>query len=279
MTLNPIEGEIFYIDKPLRWTSFEVVKKIRSCLRRHLNTPRVRVGHAGTLDPLASGVLIVCTGRKTKIIEQLQAGVKEYVAELKLGETTPSFDLETEVDATYPWEHITRAQVEDTLQAHFTGTIEQVPPTFSACKVNGKPAYVLARKGETVAIKAKTLVIDQIELLECKLPSQPILKIRVVCSKGTYIRALARDIGLALGSGAHLLSLRRTRVGNTLVDHCLPPATFIDWLDQQAFVMPDEAEEQRLAKEKMENRKRMAALKAAQRQATEARKARTSQVD
>ena len=277
--LNPIEGEIFHIDKPLHWTSFSVVKKIRSCLRCHLNTPNVRVGHAGTLDPLASGVLIVCTGRKTKTIDQLQAGIKEYIADIKLGETTPSFDRETEVDATYPWEHITQAQVEETLQSHFTGAIEQVPPKFSACKVDGKPAYVLARKGKDVEIKAKTLVIDKIELLECSLPDEPTLKIRVVCSKGTYIRALARDIGKALGSGAHLTALRRTRVGNVNVEDCMQLATFINWLNQQEFVMPDEAEEQRLAKEKTENRKRMAAIKAAQRRSKEFQKVRTSQMD
>ena len=178
--LNPIEGEIFYIDKPLKWTSFEVVKKVRARLRKRLDIKSLRVGHAGTLDPLATGVLTICTGRATKRIEELQAGVKEYIAHVRLGETTPSFDLETQVDATYPWQHITREQVENVLQEQFTGTIEQVPPAFSACKIDGKPAYKLARKGREVEIRAKTLVIDEIELVECGLPQEPSLVIRVV---------------------------------------------------------------------------------------------------
>lgn len=248
--LNPIEGEIFYIDKPLRWTSFAVVKKVRGRLRCHLETPKVRVGHAGTLDPLASGVLIVCTGHKTKDIEKLQSGIKEYIAELQIGETTPSFDMETPVDATYEWKHITREMVEQTLKEKFTGSIQQVPPAFSACKVDGEPAYKLARKGEAVEIKAKTLVIDEIELLECGLPQEATLKIRVVCSKGTYIRALARDIGEALGSGAHLTSLRRTRVGDVRVEDCEQLATLINRLDNEEYVMPDEAEQRRLEREK-----------------------------
>ncbi len=260
--LNPIEGEIFCVDKPLHLTSFTVVKKIRSALRRQLNTPNVRVGHAGTLDPLASGVLIICTGRKTKIIEQLQAGVKEYIADVKLGETTPSFDLETEVDATFEWKHITRQQVERTLQEKFTGTIEQVPPKFSACKIDGKPAYVLARKGKEVEIKAKTLVIDEIELLDCRLPAAPTLKIRVVCSKGTYIRALARDIGEALGSGAHLTSLRRTRVGDVKIDDCSQIEDLLQQLDHAQYVMPDEAEDRRITRERIENKRRAKELKA-----------------
>lgn len=276
--LNPIAGEIFYIDKPLQWTSFAVVKKIRSCLRSHLGTSNVRVGHAGTLDPLASGVLIVCTGRKTKMIEQLQGGVKEYIAHVRVGQTTPSYDMETEVDATYPWQHITREQVERVLREQFTGTIEQVPPRYSACKVEGTPAYVLARKGENVDIKAKTLVIDEIELLECGLPAEPTLTLRVVCSKGTYIRALARDIGQALGSGAHLTALRRTRVGNVRVDSCQQLDDLIAWLDKQNYVMPDQAEEQRLEQERIDNRKRMAAIKAARRAREQAKQARVSQL-
>ena len=260
--LNPIEGEIFCVDKPLHMTSFTVVKKIRSALRRQLNTPNVRVGHAGTLDPLASGVLIICTGRKTKIIEQLQAGVKEYIADVKLGETTPSFDLETEVDATFEWKHITRQQVERSLQEKFTGTIEQVPPKFSACKIDGKPAYVLARKGKEVEIKAKTLVIDEIELLDCRLPAAPTLKIRVVCSKGTYIRALARDIGEALGSGAHLTSLRRTRVGDVKIDDCSQIEDLLQQLDHAQYVMPDEAEDRRITRERIDNKRRAKELKA-----------------
>lgn len=260
--LNPIEGEIFYIDKPLQWTSFAVVKKIRTCLRKQLHTPRVRVGHAGTLDPLATGVLVVCTGRKTKTIDQVQAGIKEYVATIELGATTPSFDLETQVDVTYPWQHITREKVERTLQEQFTGTIKQVPPQFSACKIDGKPAYVLARKGKEVEIKAKTLVIDEIELLDCRLPAAPTLKIRVVCSKGTYIRALARDIGEALGSGAHLTSLRRTRVGDVKIDDCSQIEDLLQQLDHAQYVMPDEAEDRRITRERIENKRRAKELKA-----------------
>ena len=176
------------------------------------------MGHAGTLDPLATGVLIICTGKATKQIEQLQAGVKEYVATLKLGATTPSFDLEKEIDATYPTDHITRESVEVALQT-FVGEIMQVPPVFSAVKVDGKRAYDLARKGKDVELKAKPLRIDEIELLDCNLETMEIT-IRVVCSKGTYIRALARDIGQALQSGAHLTALRRTRVGDFTIDRC-----------------------------------------------------------
>lgn len=252
--LNPIEGEIFYVDKPLKWTSFEVVKKVRARLRKRLDIKSLRVGHAGTLDPLATGVLTVCTGRATKRIEELQSGVKEYIAHLRLGETTPSFDLETQVDATYPWQHITREQVESTLQEQFTGTIEQVPPAFSACKIDGKPAYKLARKGKEVEIKAKTLVIDEIELIDCGLPQEPTMAIRVVCSKGTYIRALARDIGVALGSGAHLTALRRTRVGDITVENCESVDALIARLDTEEMVSPDRAEQERLEREREKNR-------------------------
>lgn len=252
--LNPIEGEIFYVDKPLKWTSFEVVKKVRARLRKRLDIKSLRVGHAGTLDPLATGVLTVCTGRATKRIKELQSGVKEYIAHLRLGETTPSFDLETQVDATYPWQHITREQVESTLQEQFTGTIEQVPPAFSACKIDGKPAYKLARKGKEVEIKAKTLVIDEIELIDCGLPQEPTMAIRVVCSKGTYIRALARDIGVALGSGAHLTALRRTRVGDITVENCESVDALIARLDTEEMVSPDRAEQERLEREREKNR-------------------------
>lgn len=277
--LNPIEGEIFCVDKPLHWTSFAVVKKIRSCLRRKLNTPNIRVGHAGTLDPLASGVLIVCTGRKTKTIETLQAGVKEYIAEMKLGETTPSFDMETEVDATYEWRHITRQQMESTLKGKFIGVIEQVPPKFSACKIDGKPAYVLARMGENVEMKAKTLVIDDIELLDCGLPDDPSIKIRVVCSKGTYIRALARDIGMALGSGAHLTSLRRTRVGDVKIETCVSLESLLEKLDNEQYVMPEEAEDKRIMQERISNQRRAREMKLKRAALKIAKQARPPQID
>ena len=276
--LNPIEGEIFYIDKPLKWTSFEVVKKVRARLRKRLDIKSLRVGHAGTLDPLATGVLTVCTGRATKRIEELQAGVKEYIAHLRLGETTPSFDLETEVDATYPWQHITREQVEKVLQEQFTGTIEQVPPAFSACKIDGKPAYKLARKGREVEIRPKTLVIDEIELLECGLPQEPTIAIRVVCSKGTYIRALARDIGEALDSGAHLTALRRTRIGDITVDQCMTVENLLNLLETEDMVSPDRAEQERLEREREKNRAMARARKAETQARQRARKPRQSQL-
>lgn len=276
--LNPIEGEIFYIDKPLRWTSFEVVKKVRARLRKRLDIKSLRVGHAGTLDPLATGVLTVCTGRATKRIEELQASVKEYVAHLRLGQTTPSFDLETQVDATFPWQHITTDMIVKVLAEQFTGTIEQVPPAFSACKIDGKPAYKLARKGRDVEIRAKTLVIDEIELIECGLPQEPTMAIRVVCSKGTYIRALARDIGEALGSGAHLTALRRTRVGDITVDNCETIEGLLARLESEDMVSPDRAEQERLEREREKNRAMARARKAEQAARKRACKPRQSQL-
>ena len=260
--LNPIEGEIFCIDKPLRMTSFAAVKKVRAVLRTHLKTRQVKVGHVGTLDPLATGVLLLCTGHATKRIDELQAGVKEYIADLRLGATTPSYDLETEVDATYEWQHIDRALIDRVLQEQFTGSIEQVPPSFSACKIDGKPAYKLARKGQDVEIRPKTLVIDEIEVLQCGLPEEPTLQIRVVCSKGTYIRALARDIGVALDSGAHLTALRRTRVGDITIDKCLTLEGLVEKLDNETYVSPEQAAAERLERERIENRERAARMKA-----------------
>ena len=231
-----LTGEILYVDKPLRWTSFDVVKRVRGTLLRRMKLRKMKVGHAGTLDPLATGVMVVCTGRATKRIDELQAGVKGYGATIALGATTPSFDLETEIDATYPTAHITRQLVEETLQ-RFTGAIEQVPPAFSACKVDGKRAYKMARKGHEVELKPKTLVIDEIELLEFSPES---ITIRVVCSKGTYIRALARDIGEALGSGGHLAALRRTRVGTVGLDRCMDVDSLIAMLSEVEITMPEE---------------------------------------
>lgn len=227
--MNFKEGEILYFDKPLGWTSFKVVGHARYHICRRIGVKKLKVGHAGTLDPLATGVMIVCTGKATKRIEEFQYHSKEYVATIQLGATTPSFDLEHEIDATYPTEHITRELVEQVLQ-QFTGEILQVPPAFSACKIDGNRAYDLARKGEAVELKPKLLVIDEIELLSCNLPE---IVIRVVCSKGTYIRALARDIGIALNSGAHLTALRRTRVGNVRVEDCLDPRDFAEWIQTQ----------------------------------------------
>lgn len=231
--MNPQEGEILSFNKPYEWTSFNVVAAVRNLLRKKLNTKKIKVGHAGTLDPLATGVLLVCTGKATKRIEELQAHTKEYVATLKIGATTPSFDKETEEDATYPTDHITRELLESTLKT-FIGSIEQVPPTYSAVKVNGKRAYEFARTGRDVELKAKTLVIDEIELLSCNLPHEAV--IRVVCSKGTYIRALARDIGIALGSGAYLTDLMRTRIGEYRLVDCMDIKDFPEWLDKQEIV-------------------------------------------
>lgn len=227
--MNFKDGAIICVNKPYGWTSFGVVNKVRYFVCRKQGVKKLKVGHAGTLDPLATGVMILCTGRATKRIEEFQAHTKEYVATLRLGATSPSFDLEKEIDATYPTDHITRELVEETLK-QFVGSIEQVPPAFSACKVDGKRAYDLARKGREVELKPKTLVIDEIELLACELPD---IRIRVVCSKGTYIRALARDIGVALHSGAHLTALERTRVGDVRLEDCLALDQVEAWVDAQ----------------------------------------------
>jgi tRNA pseudouridine55 synthase len=207
------EGYIAIIDKPYEWTSADVVRKIKFQLRK-CGYPKIKIGHAGTLDPLATGVLIVCIGRATKMVEQLQAEQKEYVAELVLGATTPSGDMEHEVDQTYPTEHITREMVEAALQS-LTGEREQLPPLYSAKKVSGVRAYEFARAGEEVELKRALINIYAMELLEYDLPR---IKIRVECSKGTYIRSLAFEIGEALSSGAYLSSLRRTRSGGFVVE-------------------------------------------------------------
>lgn len=214
---------VLYFDKPLGWTSFNLVNRVRGVLSRHIGVKKLKVGHAGTLDPLATGVMILCTGKNTKLIESFQYQTKEYVATIKLGATTPSFDLETEIDAEYPVEHITEDLVKQTLNK-FIGEIKQIPPTYSAIKINGKRAYEYARKGDEVELKPKTLVIDEIELLDYKMPE---IVVRVVCSKGTYIRALARDIGEALNSGGHLTALRRTRIGDIRVENCLQYDDFV----------------------------------------------------
>ena len=222
------QGEVLAFDKPLRWTSFDLVAKVRYNLCRLLGTKKLKVGHSGTLDPLATGVVIICTGKKTKLIEQLQYDVKEYVTTLQLGATTPSYDLEKEIDATCPTEHITRELINQTIPL-FLGEQWQTPPMFSAVQINGKRACELARKGQEVELKPKLLVIDEIEVLRFD-PQTMQLTLRIVCSKGTYIRALARDIGERLGSGAHLIALRRTRVGNTRVEDCLTIDQFLEKL-------------------------------------------------
>lgn len=231
-----ISGEIIGIDKPFGWTSFDAVKRVRGAIQRRLNVKKFKVGHAGTLDPLATGVLIVCTGRATKEIERLQNGTKEYIATLSLGATTPSFDLETEIDATYPYEHISEDMVREILPC-FTGQIMQIPPVYSAVKVDGKRAYKYARKGAEVELKAKQLVIEELEMLPSELPE---LKLRIVCSKGTYIRALTRDIGRALGSGAHLTSLCRTRVGDIRLSDCMNIDQAVEKISTCEVTYPDD---------------------------------------
>lgn len=224
-----VAGEVIPIYKPYTWTSFQVVSRIRYQLSRKYGIKRFKVGHAGTLDPLATGVLLLCTGKATKRIEELQSHTKEYEAEIMLGATTPSYDMEHPVDATYPYEHITEEAVREALKT-FVGDIAQRPPLFSACKVDGKRAYDLARKGSDMELAPKQIRIDSIELLECELPK---IKIRVVCGKGTYIRSLARDIGEALGSGAYLTALARTRIGEYKLEDCINPETFQEWLEKQ----------------------------------------------
>lgn len=287
-----IQGEVLCIDKPLGWTSFDAVKRIRGALTRRLGIKKIKVGHAGTLDPLATGVMIITTGRATRRIEELQAGVKEYVATLAIGATTPSFDLETDIDAVYPTGHVTEESLRSVL-AQFTGRIEQIPPGYSAVKIDGERAYQKIRRGDEPELKPKVLVIDSMELLsftpacpdndndatdadkpavndandandaekadaadgntDTMINSRHIhrrvnalhgrlatAQIRVVCSKGTYIRALARDIGAALGSGAHLIDLRRTRVGDIGIDDCLSVDRLAQLIASTPLEFPDD---------------------------------------
>ena len=212
-----IEGQVICINKPLNWTSFQLVAKIRNTISKEYNIKKIKVGHAGTLDPLATGVMIVCTGKKTKEIDTFQYQTKEYVTTIKLGEITPSYDAETEVTESKPIDHLTDELITSTIQK-FTGEIQQIPPEYSAVKVNGKRAYELARAGEEVQLKPKTLVIDEIEVVEI---NKPFVTIRVVCSKGTYIRALGRDIGETLGVGAYLTALQRTKIGDFTLADCI----------------------------------------------------------
>lgn len=229
--MNFTEGEIIYLDKPYRMSSFGALARARYLISKKLGVKRVKTGHAGTLDPLATGVLILCTGRMTKKIDELQRHTKEYTATMQLGATTPSYDMEHPVDQTFPTEHITRELIDEKLKT-FIGEIQQVPPAYSACKIDGKRAYELKRKGKDVELKAKTLQIDEIEVTDFNQESM-LLSIRVVCGKGTYIRALARDIGEALGSGAYLTRLCRTRVGDVRVENCISLDNFQEWLDSQ----------------------------------------------
>ena len=221
-------GEIFAIDKPYRISSFGALAHVRYVLSRTLGY-KVKIGHAGTLDPLATGVLILCTGKATKRIEEFQGQTKEYTATLQLGATTASYDMEHEVNASFPTEHISRELINDTLP-QFIGDIEQIPPTYSAVKVNGDRAYELRRAGEEVKLKPKHIHIDEIEVVDFDVEKKQ-LSLRVVCGKGTYIRALARDLGRALNSGAYLTALRRTRVGDFTIDRCLDYEHIREWIE------------------------------------------------
>ncbi len=228
--MNFGKGEIIAIDKPYRLSSFKALAHVRYLLSHKLGH-RVKIGHAGTLDPLATGVLVLCTGKCTKQIEQLQTHTKEYTATLQLGATTASYDMEHEVNATYPVDHITKDLVTETLK-QFVGEIQQVPPTYSAVKVNGDRAYALRRAGEEVQLKPKTVRVDEIELTGYD-DEKKTADIRVVCGKGTYIRSLARDIGRALDSGAYLTALRRTKAGSFAVENSIDYDHFQEWLDAQ----------------------------------------------
>lgn len=229
--MNIAAGEIICIDKPYAITSFGALARVRYLLSRKLGVKRVKIGHAGTLDPLATGVLVLCTGKATKRISELQAHTKEYTATLQLGATTVSYDMEHPVSETFPTGHITRELIEETLK-QFVGEIQQVPPSYSACKIKGDRACDLKRKGQDVELEAKTLQIDEIELTRFS-PETMQMSIRVVCGKGTYIRALARDIGKTLQSGAYLTELRRTQSGDVRVEQCIRLDEFQEWLDQQ----------------------------------------------
>lgn len=225
------EGAFIYINKPYRMSSFGALAHIRFLISKKMRVRRVKTGHAGTLDPLATGVLILCTGKATKQIERLQLNDKEYTATLQLGATTPSFDREHTVDMTYSTRHITRELILSVLEG-FVGDIQQVPPVYSAVMVKGDRAYELARKGAAVELAAKTVRIDEIELTAFD-PATMQMSIRVVCGKGTYIRSLARDIGLALGSGAFLTALCRTRLGDVRIEDCQTFDSFPQWLDER----------------------------------------------
>ncbi len=220
------QGAVICIDKPLEWTSFDIVKKVKYSIQKHFNY-KLKVGHAGTLDPLASGLVIVCTGKGTKRIDEYMGQVKEYTCTIRLGATTPSFDMETEEDEQYPFEHITRALVDEKLK-DFIGEIDQVPPLFSALRVDGERAYKKARKGEDFEIKSRKILVYEIEVLNF---DNPFLELRIVCGKGTYIRSMARDIGDALGSGGYLTALRRTAIGDFKVENAVEINDFLGKLE------------------------------------------------
>lgn len=236
-------GQVLLIDKPLNWTSFQVVNKLRWKIRKTFNIKKIKVGHAGTLDPLATGLLVICTGKMTKQINMFQGQIKEYTGTIIIGSTTPSYDLETGIDKTFPTEHITEDLIHEATK-QFIGEIEQFPPVFSAIKKDGKRLYEFARAGENVEVKPRTITINEFEITKIDTSTESILSeverlsissinidFRVVCSKGTYIRSLAHDFGKALKSGAHLSALRRTKIGDFNVDNAQSIEDFIGSLD------------------------------------------------
>ena len=233
--MNFTEGDFIYINKPYGMTSFGALAYVRTRVSKKVGVRRVKIGHAGTLDPLATGVLILCTGKKTKEIEHLQLNSKEYTATLQLGATTPSYDMEHEVNATYPTDHITEELIRSVL-TDFVGDIQQVPPSYSACKIGGDRAYKLKRKGMEVELKPKTVRVDEIELTDLN-PGKMQKSISVRSGNGTYLRSLARDIGRALNSGAYLTALCRTQLGDVSIDDCITLDDFPAWLEQQSVEM------------------------------------------
>lgn len=223
------DGQVLLIDKPMEWSSFQAVNALKWAIRKKFDlNKKFKIGHAGTLDPLATGLLLICTGKFTKKIPELQGQVKEYTGTFTLGGTTPSYDLETAIDRIYPMEHLTEERIKMTTLS-FIGKIEQFPPVFSAIKKDGKRLYEFARKGESVEIPSRTIEIFEFEIIKIHLPK---VDFRVVCSKGTYIRSLAHDFGKALDSGAHLTALRRTKIGDFNVNNAQSPNEFKDWLEQ-----------------------------------------------
>ncbi|PWK18955.1 tRNA pseudouridine(55) synthase TruB [Xanthomarina spongicola] len=221
-----LSGQVLLIDKPLHWTSFQVVNKLRWEIRHAYNIKKIKVGHAGTLDPLATGLLIICTGKMTKQIDTFQGQIKEYTGTLVLGSTTPSFDLETEINETFPTDHITEKAIHEATK-QFIGEINQYPPVFSAIKKDGKRLYEFARAGEDVEIKSRKITISEFEITSIEANN---IHFRVLCSKGTYIRSLANDFGKALNTGSHLSALRRTKIGDFHVKNALTPEAFIESL-------------------------------------------------
>lgn len=226
-----VEGAVLSVNKPLGWSSFQLLSKFRYSACRFLGIKKLKVGHAGTLDPLATGVVVLCTGKKTKLIESIQSTTKEYIADIRFGATTPSFDMETEIDKEYDYKHITEKMLLDSLVS-FVGEKEQIPPVFSAVKVNGTRSYSLARSGQTVDLKPKKVTIYDIELLENNMPD---VKIRISCGKGTYIRSIARDLGISLNSGAYLTGLVRTKVDEHTIANSINIEDIDNWLSDNVI--------------------------------------------